>query len=68
MAKPKDPLYAPDEVGEQTIPHPARFPGSDTPACVTALANGRRIQMNLADEDETDMSSYGDFARNSNYY
>lgn len=66
MAKPVDPLYAPDD--GQSIPHPNRFPGSDTPAAVQALANGRRIQMTLADEDDTDMEEYGEFSRNCNTY
>lgn len=66
MAKPVDPLYAPD--GGQNIPKPDRFQGNDTPAAVMALANGRRIQMSLADEDDTDMSEFGEFQRNCNYY
>lgn len=42
----------------QSIPHPARFPGQDTPACVLPLANGRHVQMTLADEEDTDMEEY----------
>lgn len=43
---------------DQAIPHPARFPGTGTPACVLALANGRHVQMTLADEEDTDLAAY----------
>ncbi len=65
MAKPKDPVYGAET--PQTIPHPDRFPGSDTPAGVLALANGRKVDMSLND---TNSAHDGDaeFNRNCSYY
>lgn len=48
---------------DQTVPHPKRFPDGGEGARVLPLANGRHVQMYLADEDDTDMIAYEESVR-----